>query len=86
GNFGRQKVSYKTYRKDLNSAEISNKILNFYQQLGKLLTQHHTQLKNNIVISTPIIDPIIEHCMDAGAYGVTINGSGWRDDVCISPR
>ena len=51
--------------------------LNFYQKLGTLLNQHQEQLKDNIEISTNKINKIIDACIEAGAYGCKINGSGF---------
>jgi galactokinase len=51
--------------------------LNFYQKLGELLNLHQQQLRENIRISTTKIDKLIESCLDLGAYGGKINGSGF---------
>lgn len=50
---------------------------NFYQELGTLLNLHHQQLKNNIKISTKKIDKMISNCLEKGALGAKINGSGF---------
>jgi len=49
----------------------------FYRQLGNLLNLHHKQLKENIQISTEKIDKILSNCLDSGAFGGKINGSGF---------
>jgi len=49
----------------------------FYQKLGTLLNQHHEQLKMNIKISTKKIDTMITNCLNSGALGAKINGSGF---------
>jgi galactokinase len=54
--------------------DISN---NFYQELGNLLNLHHYQLSENIQISTEKIDKIIRTCLNNGAYGCKVNGSGF---------
>ncbi|MFX0041473.1 MAG: mevalonate kinase [Candidatus Hodarchaeota archaeon] len=50
---------------------------NFYQELGTLLNLQHQQLKNNIKISTKKIDKMISNCLEKGALGAKINGSGF---------
>ncbi|MFX1340052.1 MAG: mevalonate kinase [Promethearchaeota archaeon] len=49
----------------------------FYKQLGNLLNKHHTQLDKNVGISTKKINTMIKNCLDAGAFGAKINGSGF---------
>lgn len=44
--------------------------------LGKLLNQHQYHLRENLKISTPKIDRMIQAGLDAGALGGKINGSG----------
>ncbi len=51
--------------------------LDFYQKLGTLLYQHHEQLRDNIGVSTSKINKIIEDCLESGAFGGKINGSGF---------
>jgi len=51
--------------------------LEFYQKLGTLLNQHQEQLRDNIGVSTSKINKIIEDCLETGAYGCKINGSGF---------
>jgi len=50
---------------------------NFYLILGKLLNDHHYQLKENIEVSTDKIEKIISNCLEIGALGAKINGSGF---------
>lgn len=52
-------------------------IENFYQDLGNLLNLHHNQLRDNIQISTSKIDKILSKCLESGALGGKINGSGF---------
>lgn len=49
----------------------------FYIKLGNLLNEHHYQLKENIGISTEKIEKLITNCIDIGAFGAKINGSGF---------
>ena len=46
------------------------------QQLGRLLTAHHTELRDGLGISTQKIERLIQVSMRAGALGAKINGSG----------
>lgn len=55
----------------------SDEINNFYYQLGLLLNNHQTELSEHIKISTPKIDRMISACIDSGALGAKINGSGF---------
>jgi galactokinase len=43
---------------------------------GKMLTEHHKVLDENLGISTPKINRMINSAIKAGAYGGKINGSG----------
>ena len=45
-------------------------------QFGHLLFKHYEQLRDNLEISTPKIDRMINAAMEAGALGAKINGSG----------
>ncbi len=47
-----------------------------HRQFGRLLFEHHQQLRDGLQISTPKIDRMINAAMDAGALGAKINGSG----------
>jgi len=49
----------------------------FYQELGNLLHEHHQQLDTNVGISTNKINIMLSECMNNGAYGGKINGSGF---------
>jgi len=51
--------------------------LDFSKKLGTLLNQHQEQLRDNIRVSTSKINKIIEDCLEAGAFGCKINGSGF---------
>jgi len=46
------------------------------RELGKLLNACQTVLRENLKISTPKIDRMLDAAMRAGAYGGKINGSG----------
>jgi len=47
-----------------------------YNYIGDLMNQHHELLKENLLITTPKIDAMIEAAIKAGAYGAKIVGSG----------
>lgn len=53
------------------------------EKFGDLLLQHHKNLADNVGVSTPKIDRLIEFCMDAGAYGGKINGSGFGGTLFV---
>ncbi|MFX1406814.1 MAG: mevalonate kinase [Promethearchaeota archaeon] len=61
----------------LNNKKNPKLITKFYQDLGNLLNLHHYQLRENIQISTSKIDKIISKCLESGALGCKINGSGF---------
>ncbi|MBN4081465.1 hypothetical protein JYT44_03780 [Caldithrix abyssi] len=44
--------------------------------IGKLLSAHHTILRDVLKVSTPKIESMLDAAMDAGALGGKINGSG----------
>jgi galactokinase len=45
-------------------------------KFGKLLNDHFDNLKNYKQISTVKIDKMVEICLENGAWGAKINGSG----------
>ena len=47
-----------------------------HKEMGRLLSDHQTILRDVLKISTPKIDRMIDAAMTAGAYGGKINGSG----------
>lgn len=47
-----------------------------YCILGDLMNQHHTILRDNLKITVPRIDAMINAALEAGAYGAKIIGSG----------
>ena len=47
-----------------------------YSVIGKLMNQHHVLLRDNLLITTPKIDAMINAALEAGAYGAKIVGSG----------
>jgi galactokinase len=46
------------------------------EKLGALLTEHHGLLRDNLGISTPRVEAMMDAALDAGALGGKINGSG----------
>lgn len=62
------------FDKNFKNEEFIN---NFYINLGNLLNKHHYQLKENIGVSTEKIENMISNCIEAGALGAKINGSGF---------
>jgi galactokinase len=68
---------------NIDNHRILNKALDLLKsesfedsQLGELLNQHQFNLRENLKISTPKIDRMIQASLDAGALGGKINGSG----------
>lgn len=51
-------------------------------QLGELMNQHHTLLRDNLKITTPLIDRMIGSANKAGALGSKIVGSGGGGCIC----
>ena len=47
-----------------------------HQTFGRLLYEHHENLRDGLGISTPKIEQILECAMQSGALGGKINGSG----------
>lgn len=45
-------------------------------EFGKILNEHHKILRDDLKISTPKINQMIDFALEAGAYGGKINGSG----------
>jgi len=46
------------------------------KRIGELLNEHQAILREELKISTPKIDRMIDSVLNAGAYGAKINGSG----------
>ena len=55
--------------------ELQKKIIN-ERLIGELLYEHHTVLRDDLKVSTPKIEKMIDAAMNAGALGAKINGSG----------
>ena len=83
GNFMNRDITYKAkdlIENHLISVKQGNRPsvdLEFYQKLGNLLNQHQDQLRDNIGVSTGKINKIIDDCLEIGAFGGKINGSGF---------
>lgn len=56
-------------------AAFKNEQLDF-ENLGNLMNAHHAVLKNDLKITVPLIDNMIDAALEAGAYGAKIVGSG----------
>ncbi len=57
--------------------QIKEEKMRFHRELGFLLSAHHKQLSNNINVSTKKIDTMLSECLNNGAFGGKINGSGF---------
>ncbi len=65
--------------------ELSKEKLNL-QVIGTLMNEHHTILSDDLKITVPRIDAMIEAALAAGAYGAKIVGSGGGGCiVAVSP-
>lgn len=60
--------------------ELNNDMLDLIT-LGKLMNAHHEQLKNNLKITVPRIDNMIQAALKAGALGAKIVGSGMGGSI-----
>ncbi len=47
-----------------------------HSRIGTLLSEHHTQLRDVLHVSTPKIEAMLDAALNAGALGGKINGSG----------
>jgi len=57
------------------------------KEIGKLMNEHHTILKDELKITVPRIDAMIDAALDAGAFGAKIVGSGGGGCMmAISPK
>lgn len=56
---------------------LSDNSLQSQQEFGKLLINHHQMLSNNVGVSHPVVDQMVNIVMKAGALGAKINGSGF---------
>lgn len=45
-------------------------------KIGELFNRHHEILRDNLSVSTPVIDKLIDVSLRAGAKGAKVNGSG----------
>ena len=52
-------------------------------ELGRLMNEHHNFLKNNLKITVPKIDEMIDIATKNGAYGAKIIGSGGGGSILI---
>jgi galactokinase len=83
GNVINRDITYKAKilienHNTLVKREINTSVdLEFYKKLGTLLNQHQEQLRDNIGVSTSKINKIIGDCIETGAFGAKINGSGF---------
>lgn len=72
----RAKKLFDDYRIRINESK-KVEINQFYKKLGVLINEHQTQLRKNIGITTGKIDKMVANCLNNGALGAKINGSGF---------
>jgi galactokinase len=78
----------------LGNFDVTKKALIEFQKekldmskIGELMNQHHHYLKNNLKITVPKIDAMINAALNAGALGAKIVGSGGGGSVAVlSPK
>ena len=73
-------INYKITQK-AKKEFLKNKIEN--QIIGKLMSEHHKLLKNNLKITTPNIDLMIDISLKSGAFGAKIIGSGGGGCIAV---
>ena len=61
---------------------MTKKIPNF-NNIGELMNRHHDILKNDLSITVPLIDEMIDSALKNGAYGAKIIGSGGGGSILI---
>ena len=54
-----------------------------HQEIGRLMIEHHKVLRDQLKITTPKIDAMIDAALQAGAYGAKIVGSGGGGSICV---
>ena len=62
--------------------EMTKKTSNF-NNIGELMNRHHDILKNDLSITVPLIDEMIDSALKNGAYGAKIIGSGGGGSILI---
>ena len=62
--------------------ELKKKKPNF-NNIGELMNRHHDILKNDLSITVPLIDEMIDSALKNGAYGAKIIGSGGGGSILI---
>jgi len=62
--------------------EMTKKPPNF-NNIGELMNRHHDILKNDLSITVPLIDEMIDSALKNGAYGAKIIGSGGGGSILI---
>ena len=51
--------------------------------IGKLMNRHHNILKNDLSVTVPLIDRMIDLALKNGSYGAKIIGSGGGGSILI---
>ena len=62
--------------------EMTKKTSNF-NNIGELMNRHHDILKNDLSITVPLIDEMIDSALKNGAYAAKIIGSGGGGSILI---
>ena len=62
--------------------ELKKKELNM-NKIGALMNEHHRVLRDNLKITVPLIDTMIDTAIEKGAFGAKIVGSGGGGSIVI---
>ena len=84
------KTSFKYFKAAVENHSITQaayielkKINPNLNKLGILMNRHHNILKNDLSITVPLIDKMIDLAIENGAYGAKIIGSGGGGSILI---
>ena len=72
--------NYEVTKKALKEFEKKNLDI---KEVGDLMNEHHHYLKNDLEITVPKIDIMIDAALKAGAYGAKIVGSGGGGSIAV---
>ena len=72
--------NYEVTKKALKEFEKENLDI---KKIGDLMNEHHHYLNNDLQITVPKIDTMIDAALNAGAYGAKIVGSGGGGSIAV---
>lgn len=77
-------LSIKEYTEEAESELLKNQMN--LEILGELLTKQHISLRDNILVSLPILDKIVNESLTFGALGAKLTGAGLGGSVVIMTK